>query len=69
MKLTGKKDIFFNASAITFNLFICAVPFVLILISIIGYVLSAEEAFNEIVRYGREFFPSLCKVMMFSAEQ
>jgi uncharacterized BrkB/YihY/UPF0761 family membrane protein len=58
LKLTGKKDIFFNASAITFNLFICAVPFVLILISIIGYLLSAEEAFNEIVRYGREFFPS-----------
>ncbi|HKK24874.1 MAG TPA: YihY/virulence factor BrkB family protein [Gracilimonas sp.] len=58
LKLASKKDIFFNASAITFNLFICAVPFVLILISIIGYVLSAEEAFNEIVRYGREFFPS-----------
>lgn len=58
LKLATKKDIFFNASAITFNLFICAVPFVLILISIIGYVLSAEEAFNEIVRYGREFFPS-----------
>lgn len=58
LKLATKKDIFFNASAITFNLFICAVPFVLILISIIGYYLSAEEAFNEIVRYGREFFPS-----------
>tara|TARA_R100000908_G_scaffold59748_1_gene36411 strand:+ start:12502 stop:13410 length:909 start_codon:yes stop_codon:yes gene_type:complete len=58
LKLASKKDIFFNASAITFNLFICAVPFVLILISIIGYLLSAEEAFNEIVRYGREFFPS-----------
>jgi YihY family inner membrane protein len=58
LKLAGKKDIFFNASAITFNLFICAVPFVLILISIIGYLLTAEEAFNEIVRYGREFFPS-----------
>lgn len=58
LKLAKKKDIFFNASAITFNIFICAVPFVLILISIIGYLLSAEEAFNEIVRYGREFFPS-----------
>jgi len=58
LKLAGKKDVFFNASAITFNLFICAVPFILILISIIGYLLSAEEAFNEIVRYGREFFPS-----------
>ncbi|MTI87101.1 MAG: YihY/virulence factor BrkB family protein [Balneolaceae bacterium] len=56
--LAGKKDIFFNASAITFNLFICAVPFILILMSIIGYVLSIDEAFNEIVRYGREFFPS-----------
>lgn len=53
-----KKDIFFNASAITFNLFICAIPFILILISVIGYILSIEEAFNEIVRYGREFFPS-----------
>ncbi len=57
-KLISKKDIFFNASAITFNLFICAIPSVLILISIIGYMLSADEAFNEIVRYGREFFPS-----------
>lgn len=58
LHLTGKKDIFFNASAITFNLFICAIPTVLILISIIGYVLSIDEAFNEIVRYGKEFFPN-----------
>ncbi|MEX0721350.1 MAG: YihY/virulence factor BrkB family protein [Balneolaceae bacterium] len=57
LKLAGKKDIFFNASAITFNLLICAIPFVLILISIIGYALSIDEAFDEIVRYGREFFP------------
>lgn len=58
LKLTGNKDIFFNASAITFNLFICAIPTILILISIIGYVLSIDEAFNEIVRYGKEFFPN-----------
>lgn len=58
LELAGKKDIFFNASAITFNLFICAIPFILILISIIGYALSVDEAFDEIVRYGREFFPS-----------
>lgn len=57
VKLTKEKDIFFNASAITFNLFICAIPFTLLLISIIGYVLSYEEAFNEILRYGRELFP------------
>ncbi|MDX1617930.1 MAG: YihY/virulence factor BrkB family protein [Balneolaceae bacterium] len=58
VKLTLKKDVFFNASAITFNLFICAIPFTLLLISIIGYVLSFEEAFQEIIRYGRELFPS-----------
>lgn len=56
--LIKKKDIFFNASAITFNLFICAIPFILLMISIIGYVLSYEDAFNEIIRYGRELFPS-----------
>ncbi len=57
LELASKKDIFFNASAITFNLFICAIPFTLILISIIGYVLSYEEAFDEIVRYGSELIP------------
>ncbi|RNC84554.1 MAG: YihY/virulence factor BrkB family protein [Balneola sp.] len=55
--LIGEKDIFFNASAITFNLFICAIPFILILISIIGYILSYDAAFNEIVRYGTELIP------------
>lgn len=58
LQLVKKKDVFFNASAITFNLFICAIPFVLLMISIIGYVLSYEDAFNEILRYGRELFPS-----------
>ncbi|MDX1586089.1 MAG: YihY/virulence factor BrkB family protein [Balneolaceae bacterium] len=53
-----KKDVFHNASAISFNIFICAIPFILIMISIIGYVLSYEDAFNEILRYGRELFPS-----------
>ena len=56
--LLKKKDVFFNASAITFNIFICAIPFILLMISIIGYVLSYEDAFNEILRYGRELFPS-----------
>lgn len=56
--LLYKKDVFFNASAITFNLFICAVPFTLILISILGYVLSIDAAFEELLRYGRELFPS-----------
>lgn len=53
-----KKDVFFSASAITFNLFICAVPFTLILISILGYILSIDAAFEELIRYGKELFPS-----------
>lgn len=57
LALASDKDIFFNASAITFNLFICAIPFVLILVSIIGYILSYDEAFNEIIRYGTELIP------------
>jgi YihY family inner membrane protein len=57
-RLALKKDVFFNASAITFNLFLCAIPFTLILISLLGYVLSFEAAFDELVRYGRELFPS-----------
>ncbi len=55
--IASNSDIFFNASAITFNIFICAIPFVLILISIIGYVLSYDEAYNELVRYGEELIP------------
>ncbi len=56
-KLLVGKNVFFNASAITFNLFICAIPFTLILISILGYVLSIDAAFEELLRYGRELFP------------
>lgn len=57
-KLMYKKDLFFSASAITFNLFICAIPFTLILISILGYILSFDAAFEELLRYGRELFPA-----------
>ena len=58
-ELALKKHVFFNASAISFNLFICAIPFTLILISILGYVLSIEAAFDELIRYGRELLPRL----------
>lgn len=57
-RLTIKKNVFFNASAITFNLFLCAIPFTLILISLLGYILSIEAAFDEVIRYARELFPS-----------
>ena len=56
--MVKKKDVFHHASAIAFNLFICAIPFVLLMISIIGYLLSYEDAFQEIIRYGQELFPS-----------
>lgn len=56
--LAGEKNIFYNASALTFNIFICAVPFTLIIISIIGYVLTFDEAFAEIIRYGGELLPN-----------
>ncbi len=58
VELVKEKDVFHHASAITFNLIICAIPFTLLLISIIGYVLSYEDAFREVVRYGQEVFPS-----------
>ncbi|MCC5908127.1 MAG: YihY/virulence factor BrkB family protein [Balneolaceae bacterium] len=57
-KLLIQKEVFFNASAITFNLFICAIPFALIITSILGYILSIDAAFDELVRYGRELFPT-----------
>ncbi len=57
-ELMLEKNLFFNASALTFNLFICAVPFSLILVSILGYILSIDAAFEEMLRYGRELFPS-----------
>lgn len=56
--LVKEKDVFHHASAVTFNLVICAIPFTLLLISIIGYVLSFDDAFREVVRYGQEVFPS-----------
>ncbi len=58
LKLASKRDLFFSASAITFNLFICSIPFILILISIIGYVLSYDEALQMIIQYGSEFLPN-----------
>lgn len=57
-RLAMQKNVFFNASAITFNLFLCAIPFTLILISLLGYILSIDAAFEEVIRYARELFPS-----------
>ena len=59
IELVKQVDVIFNASAVTFNLFICAIPFTLILISIIGYVLSIDTAYTELVRYGTELLPDI----------
>ena len=59
IELVKQVDVIFNASAVTFNLFICAIPFTLILISIIGYVLSIDAAYAELVRYGTELRPDI----------
>ena len=59
IELFKQVDVIFNASAVTFNLFICAIPFTLILISIIGYVLSIDTAYMELVRYGTELLPDI----------
>ncbi|MEX2397727.1 MAG: YhjD/YihY/BrkB family envelope integrity protein, partial [Balneolales bacterium] len=53
-----EKDVFINASAITFNLFIFFIPFLLILLSIVGFMLSYDEAIVEVNRYAKEFFPA-----------
>lgn len=57
--LLSQKNVFFNASAITFNLIICAIPFTLIMVSIIGYVLSYETAYQEITNYATELLPRI----------
>lgn len=57
--LLSRKNVFFNASAITFNLIICAIPFTLIMVSIIGYVLSYETAYQEIMKYATELLPRI----------
>lgn len=59
IELTKQVNVIFNASAITFNLFICAIPFTLILISIIGYILSFDAAYTELIRYGTELLPDI----------
>ena len=57
-KTLATEELFFKASAVAFNLFLCAIPFTLLLVSILGYVLSFEDAFTEIINLGRDFFPS-----------
>ncbi len=56
-ELLAGKDLFFNASAISFNLFLFSLPFSLLVGSIVGYVLSIDSVAEELTRYAREFMP------------
>jgi YihY family inner membrane protein len=56
--LVKEKDVFHHSSAITFNLIICSIPFTLLLISIIGYVLSYQAAYNQVFQYAQQAFPN-----------
>jgi YihY family inner membrane protein len=53
-----EKDVFHHASAITFNLIICSIPFTMLLISILGYILSYQAAFDQILQYAQQAFPN-----------
>ena len=53
------KEVFFNASALSFTLSSCAIPFVLILISFASYLLSPVELSGYLTSSMKEFFPSL----------
>lgn len=51
---------FFLSSGITFNLLICLIPFILLLLALLGtYLYSDREVLNHIRRYMESAFPSL----------
>jgi YihY family inner membrane protein len=56
--MAKEEDVFHHASAITFNLIICSMPFTLLLVAIIGYILSYHAAFQEIMTYAQQVFPT-----------
>lgn len=51
------KNIFFNASALSFNIFICIIPLSFLFFSLLGYLLTTAEATSLIDRFAQEFFP------------
>ena len=51
---------FFLSSGVTFNLLICLIPLILLLLAVLGtYLYSAQEIFNHIRRYFENAVPSL----------
>ncbi|MDV7398198.1 YhjD/YihY/BrkB family envelope integrity protein, partial [Arthrospira platensis SPKY1] len=56
-RLFLRKDVFFNAAAISFNVLICILPIVLILVSVLGFLLSDDETFVQFSRLLQETLP------------
>ncbi len=56
-RLIRDTNIFYNASALSFNIFICSIPLSLLSLSIIGFVLTPEEASALLIYLASEFFP------------
>ncbi|MBU1206312.1 MAG: YihY/virulence factor BrkB family protein [Proteobacteria bacterium] len=51
---------FFLASGITFNLLICLIPLILLLLALVGtYLYSDQEVLNHVRRYFERAVPSL----------
>src|SRR4030066_2275869 len=51
---------FFLSSGITFNLLICLIPFILLLLALLGtYLYGYREVLNHIRHYMENAFPSL----------
>lgn len=59
IEILRQHDVFFSASAITFQLFLCSIPFLLIIFSVLGYILSIQTAYDAVIQYGVEFIPRL----------
>lgn len=50
-------NIFYSASALSFNIFICSIPLSLLAVSILSLILSVEEATILITQLATGFFP------------
>lgn len=66
----GEDDIFFLAGGIAFNFLLAAIPFLLLLIAALGYVLQATVADPEaaVVGYILDFLPASPRVIDFARE-
>jgi YihY family inner membrane protein len=56
-RLIRDKNVFYSASALSFNIFICSIPLSLLALSVVGFVLSPEEASALLIMLASEFFP------------